>query len=87
MQTKFKVVVYGTKWCIYCIAARRLLKNKKIKYENIIVSNANKRKELELLSGGKTVPQIFINGKPIGGFDQLLSLEENGFLESMLEKS
>ena len=86
MQTKLKVVVYGTKYCIYCIAARRLLK-KKIKFENIIVSNANKRKELELLSGRKTVPQIFVNGKPIGGFDQLLSLEENGFLESMLEKS
>lgn len=87
MQTKLKVVVYGTKYCIYCIAARRLLKNKKIKYENIIVSNANKRKELELLSGRKTVPQIFVNGKPIGGFDQLLSLEKNGLLESMLEKS
>ena len=87
MQTKLQVVVYGTKYCIYCIAARWFLKNKNIKYENIIVSNDNKRKELEHLSGGKTVPQIFINGEPIGGFDQLLSLEKNGLLESMLEKS
>ena len=87
MQTKLQVVVYGTKYCIYCIAARWFLQKKKIKYENIIVSNANKRKELEYLSGGKTVPQIFINGKAIGGFDQLLSLEKTGLLERMLQKS
>ena len=62
-----------------------LLKKKGLDYEDILVSNdEDKRREMERLSGGHTVPQIFINDEPIGGFDELYSLDQEGRLDEML---
>ncbi len=79
------IVIYGTEFCSYCAAARMLLKKKGLDYEDILVSNdEDKRREMERLSGGHTVPQIFINDEPIGGFDELYSLDQEGRLDEML---
>lgn len=74
--------------CPYCLAARMLLKKKGVEYEDIPVDNdPERRKEMQELSGGRTVPQIFIDGRPIGGFDQLNALERNGELDRLLGKT
>lgn len=80
-----KIVIYGTEFCSYCTAARMLLKKKGLGYQDILISrDEDKRREMERLSGGRTVPQIFIDGKPIGGFDDLYSLDQDGRLDEML---
>lgn len=85
---KPQVVIYGTETCSYCAAARMLLKKKGVQYEDIIVSRDDgKRAEMERLSGGSTVPQIFIDGEPIGGFDDMYALDKDGRLDAMLGKS
>jgi len=79
------IVIYGTETCPYCSAARMLLKKKGLDYEDILVSrDADKRAEMERLSGGHTVPQIFINDQPIGGFDELYALDTSGELDDIL---
>lgn len=80
-----KIVIYGTEFCSYCAAARMLLKKKGLDYEDILVSQDNElRRKMERLSGGRTVPQIFINDEPIGGFDDLYALDQDGRLDEML---
>ncbi len=79
------IVIYGTEFCSYCTAARMLLKKKGLSYEDILVSQDDeKRREMERRSGGRTVPQIFINDEPIGGFDDLYSLDQSGRLDELL---
>ena len=81
-----EVVVYSTMFCPYCSGARRLLKSRGIAFREIDVTmNATKRARMtELAGGAKTVPQIFINGEPIGGFDELAALDRNGDLAARL---
>jgi glutaredoxin 3 len=62
-----------------------LLKKKGVNYTDILVSDdAAIREEMERLSGRKSVPQIFINDQPIGGFDELYELEDSGKLDGLL---
>ena len=83
-----RIVIYGTEFCSYCTAARMLLKKKGLDYEDVLVSGDDeKRREMEAKSGGRTVPQIFINDEPIGGFDELYSLEQDGRLDEILGRS
>lgn len=83
-----KVVVYGTQTCPYCTAARMLLTKKGVDFEDILVSgNDELRQEMQRLSGGRTVPQIFINDEPIGGFDDMYSLDQEGQLDAMLGRT
>jgi len=79
--------VYGTPFCPYCIAAKRLLNKKGVRFEDITVSTREMRREIEQRSGQRTVPQIFINDKPIGGFNELSELEEDGQLDGLLEQA
>ena len=85
MPNAAKVVLYGTQSCGYCIAARKLLSRKGVDFEDILVSGDDAmRRELERLSGAATVPQIFINDKAVGGFDELYELDEDGDLDALL---
>ncbi len=85
MNENPEVKLYGTRMCPYCLAARMLLKNKGVDFEDIPVDNDRElRQEMEKLSGGRTVPQIFIAGKPIGGFDELQTLDSSGELDQLL---
>ena len=74
MKTQYKnVILYGTSWCPYCKKAKLLLRKHKIKFLNVDIEEAGiSKSELAVLSdGGTTIPQIIINGKPIGGFTEL----------------
>ncbi len=80
-----KVAIYTTDYCSYCRAAKALLTDKKIPYEEINVENdPEKRKWLLEVSGQRTVPQIFIDEKSIGGFQELSALNQSGQLDKIL---
>jgi glutaredoxin 3 len=80
-----RVVIYTTNYCPYCHGAKALLRSKSIAFEEIDVgADLARREEMERLSGRRTVPQIFIDGKPIGGFDEARRLETLGELDRML---
>lgn len=79
------VTIYGTEFCSYCTAARMLLKKKGVDYTDIVISrDDDARQEMERLSDRRTVPQIFIGGRSIGGFEELYALERSGELDSLL---
>lgn len=80
------VEVYTTNYCPYCVRAKQLLDAKDVDYTEIdVTGNDEARIALVEKSGGrKTVPQIFINGKACGGYDDLRLLEEQGKLDSLL---
>ena len=80
------VVVYSKDYCPYCVKAKALLKRKNIAFSEIdITHDENLQKEMVEKSGGrKTVPQIFINGESIGGYDNLAALDKAGKLDGML---
>ena len=76
------VKVYTTSYCPYCYRAKNVLKKRGIAYEEIDVSgDPEKRAWLVKASGGRrTVPQIFIDGEPIGGSDELVAMDKAGEL-------
>ncbi|PPR77226.1 MAG: Glutaredoxin-3 [Alphaproteobacteria bacterium MarineAlpha2_Bin1] len=80
-----KVEIYTTFLCGYCSNAKNLLNKKGIDYIEIDVSyNFEERKKMEDRAAGKnTVPQIFINGNSIGGFDELVELDKLSLLEDL----
>ncbi len=80
-----KVIVYTTEYCPYCVRAKNLLRHKGVAFEEIDVSDDDAlREQVVTESGRRTVPQIFIDGKPIGGFDELNALEQDGELDRIL---
>jgi glutaredoxin 3 len=81
-----EVVVYTTDMCPFCYRAKRLLEQKGVTYTEIDVTlDPAKRAEMAKLAGGvRTVPQIFINGKHVGGSDDLYALEAEGKLDPLL---
>ena len=75
------VVVYLTPWCPYCVMAQRLLHSRGIAFEKVDVSGDHEaRAWLRATTGQHTVPQIFINGESVGGFDELSALDARGGL-------
>lgn len=81
------VVVYSKLSCPYCDRAKHLLTHKGVVFEEVRVDldPAKLQEMLSLSEGRRTVPQIFINGKGIGGFDQLWALEQQGQLTELLK--
>lgn len=80
------VVIYSTLVCPYCVSAKRLLDAKHVKYTEILV-DSDQEKFTEMLdksNGRRTVPQIFIGDRHIGGFDDLRALSESGELDKIL---
>lgn len=82
-----KVLIYTGPSCPYCVAAKTLLKNKNISFEEInLGEQPDKMNEMLQKSGGRrTVPQIFIGETHIGGSDELHALEKAGKLNSLLD--
>ncbi len=81
-----QVKMYVTTWCPYCEQAKRLLRSLDVSWsETNIEEEGLSRAELAQLTGGFTVPQIVINGKSIGGFDDLYALNQSGRLGALLE--
>jgi glutaredoxin 3 len=74
-----KVVVYTTRYCPYCHSAKSFLRSKKVPFEEIDVSEDDAmRDKLVKMSGQETVPQIFADGKSIGGYEDLVAYYGSG---------
>jgi glutaredoxin 3 len=79
------VTIYTTAWCPYCARAKALLTQKGVDYREIdIESDAALRTEMMDRSGRRTVPQIFIGDRHIGGCDDLHALDAAGGLDPLL---
>ncbi len=75
------IKIYSTSWCGYCRNAKRLLDERGLSYDEIDIEEIGwSRDDLYDLTGGRTVPQIVINEKPVGGYDDLLKLDHEGKL-------
>jgi glutaredoxin 3 len=77
--------MYTTRWCGYCVRAKTLLNGKGIPFDEIFLDEDPAfRQRLHDLTGGWTVPQILIDGKPIGGYTELWRLDRDGALDELL---
>ena len=75
------IKIYTTSWCGPCKMAKRLLSDKGLKYKEVDIEQMGwSRDDLFKKTGGRTVPQIVIDGKTIGGFDDLSKMEHEGKL-------
>ncbi|MCY4550109.1 MAG: glutaredoxin 3 [Defluviicoccus sp.] len=81
-----RIEVYSSLWCPFCSRAKALLKRKGVAYEEIDVDrDPNLRQQMMRRAGGqRTVPQIFIDGRHVGGSDDLADLERAGELDALL---
>jgi glutaredoxin 3 len=81
-----RVEIFTTPWCSYCVAAKRLLAQKGVAFEETDVSGdmALRREMMQRAAGRHTVPQIFINGRHVGGSDDLYALDRAGKLDLLL---
>lgn len=80
-----KVVIYSKENCSYCVMAKKLLEHKGCKYLEIRVDyDEEQLKKMIEITSRRTVPQIFIGEKYIGGFDDLSALNEKGELDQLL---
>lgn len=80
-----EVVIYTKATCPYCAAALRLLRQKGVRLREIdLLEEPERRDEMIRRSGRSTVPQIFIGGRSVGGYDDLAALDRRGELDRML---
>jgi len=83
-----QVVIYTTNYCPYCFGAKSLLRSKKVEFEEIdVTDDPIRRKQMEKLSARRTVPQIFIDGKSVGGFEEIRRLDAAGELDLLLGRT
>lgn len=82
-----RVEIYTKFMCPYCARAKQLLQSKGVDYEETEISmDAGKREEMiQRAAGRTTVPQIFIDGRHVGGSDDLAELERGGRLDPLLQ--
>ncbi|HEY8520293.1 MAG TPA: glutaredoxin 3 [Gammaproteobacteria bacterium] len=79
------VVVYSSPFCGYCAAAKRLLTSKGVEFTEVdVLADPERRAEMMQRSGRRTVPQIFIGERHIGGYDDLQALDARGELDPLL---
>jgi len=81
-----KVEIYTKAFCGYCYRAKALLAEKGVAFEEVDITMGGPRRAemIERAHGGTTVPQIFIDGKHVGGSDELAALERRGALDALL---
>ncbi len=81
-----KVELYTTTSCPFCVRAKALLRTKAVQFQEIDVTDddALREKMIELAGGRRTVPEIFINGQLVGGYDELRAFDKTGELDRML---
>jgi glutaredoxin 3 len=82
------VQVYTTVYCPFCVRAKALLRDKGVGFEEIDVTDDAELREkmVELAGGRRTVPEIFVNGQLVGGYDELRALDRSGELDRLLEQ-
>ncbi|MTJ83382.1 MAG: glutaredoxin 3 [Telmatospirillum sp.] len=81
-----RVEIYTTTICPYCVRAKSLLKRKGAAYEEINIERDDSLRQtmMDRAGGRQTVPQIFIDGRHVGGCDDLYALDRNGELDRLL---
>ena len=80
-----RIQIYTTRWCGYCVRAKALLDGKGLDYEEIhLDADPVFRQTLHGLTGGRSVPQVLIDGEPVGGFTELWRLDQSGALDERL---
>jgi glutaredoxin 3 len=85
MSATTEIVIYSTGWCPYCERARALLERKGLAYHEIKVDeDPSERQAMLVRSGGRrTVPQIFIGERHVGGYAELYALDKAGELDEL----
>lgn len=79
------IVVYSTQVCGYCLRAKQLLRSKDLAFTEILIDqDPAARKTMEEHTGRRAVPQIFINARHIGGFEELAALNRSGELDNLV---
>ena len=80
------VEIYTTPMCPYCFRAKRLLSSKGVSFVEIDLWQTPERREemIHRAQGRRTVPQIFVDGRPVGGSDELVALDRDGALDHLL---
>jgi glutaredoxin 3 len=77
--------LYSTTYCAYCVAAKQLLKSRQLAFTEVdCTDDPATRQKLVEQTGRKTVPQIFLDNVPIGGFDELNKLSRSGELDQIV---
>ena len=81
-----EITMYTSDRCSYCVRAKRLLDQKAVSYQeiHIALNDFEARQRIAEITGQMTVPQIIIDGNPIGGWDELFALERAGELDLLL---
>jgi glutaredoxin 3 len=80
-------MMYATRFCPFCVMARRLLRAKGVAFEEIAVDGCTElRMKMREMSGRHTVPQIWIGGRHIGGYEEIADLERRGELDVILKQ-
>ena len=84
-----KVEIYTTPFCPYCNRAKALLARKGVSFEEVDAphGSAARRSAIERSGGRSTVPQVFINGRSVGGSDDLAALDRAAKLDALLASS
>ena len=80
-----RVEIYTTPSCSFCVRAKRLLQARGIPYDEVdVADDPDLRADLVQRTGRRTVPQIFIDGEPIGGFEELAALDASTRLANLV---
>lgn len=89
MSDAAELVMYSSGWCPYCERARALLERKGVTYREIKVDEdpADRQAMLVRSGGRRTVPQIFIGDRHVGGFEELYALDKAGELDKLLGRA
>ena len=79
MNKSYKIIIYTSDNCSFCRAAKAIFKEKKLKFKEINISKDDKLKNemIKKSNGMMSVPQIFVNSKHIGGYEDLINLEDS----------
>ncbi|MEQ9110243.1 MAG: glutaredoxin 3 [Rhodospirillaceae bacterium] len=83
------IEIYSSPLCGFCYSAKKLLSKKGVNFKeiNVLTDSARKKEMMNRAGGRHTVPQIFIDGKHIGGCDDLYALDKQGGLDQLLTAS
>ncbi len=80
------IEIYTKDWCPFCHRAKALLRSEDLSFEEIDVTiDTEREREMVLRSGRRSVPQVFIGARHVGGFDDLSALHDSGELYRIIE--
>ena len=81
-----RIRIYTSDFCSYCTRAKNLLTKKGVEYEEVFLDRTDMQSRMDLvqLTGRYTVPQILIDDRPVGGYDEIKTLDDQGRLDPLL---